>query len=160
MNYMLPTSNYLRRSLLVNHQRTLPVVVDQATRIQEELKSVGASHFGLWKLASRYLPHVIHSDEHIGGAVYGRSDREGAVMLLGTDRRIIFLDKKPLFVNEDEVSYRVVSGVDYSQAGLGCTIRLHTRVKDYEVHTLNKKAALKFLAYIESHLLERNSESK
>lgn len=161
MIYQLPTSNYLRRSLLVNHQRLLPVVPntpDHRTRITNELRQAGATHYGFWKLSIRYLPHVIHPYEHISGVVYGRNDKDGAVMLIATDRRIIFLDKKPLFVNEDEVNYRMVSGIDYSQAGFGCSVTLHTRIKDFTVHTLNKKAAQNFVEYIEQYRLENGKE--
>lgn len=161
MIYQLPTSKYLRRSLLANHQRLLQVVPntsDHKANVQKQLKDIGATKFGLWKLASRYLPHVIHPYETIGGAVYGRNDKQGAVMLIATDRRVIFLDKKPLFVNEDEVTYRMVSGIDYAQAGFGCSVTLHTRVKDYTVHTLNKKAAQNFVEYIEKQRLENGYE--
>ncbi len=156
-----PTSNYLRRSLLVNHQRILPVVpntLDHKKRIEQELRQCGVSHYGLWKLAGRYLPHVIHPYEHIGGVVYGRNNQDGAVMLLATDRRIIFLNKKPLYVNEDEVSYRMVSGIKFSQAGLGCSVKLHTRIKDFTVHTMNRKAAKSFIEYIEAARLENKED--
>jgi len=156
--YTTPTSGYLRRSLLVNKQRTdLPVTidpVDHSRRVKKELRDAGLRGTGLMRLESRYLPHIIHPDEHIGGAIGGYNDN-GFAMLVATDRRIIFLDKKPLFIEEDEVTYNVVSGVKFTHAGFGSIVTLHTRIKDYALRTLNQKAALNFVEYIESRSLER-----
>jgi hypothetical protein len=156
--YTTPTSGYLRRSLLVNKRGIdLPKTVDpidHKKRIKKELRDLGLTGLGLLRLESRYLPHIIHPDEHIGGVVCGYNDN-GFAMLVATDRRIIFLDKKPLFVEEDEVNYKVVSGVKFSHAGIGSVVTLHTRIKDYAVRTLNQKTARNFVEYIESRSLER-----
>jgi len=101
----------------------------------------------------RYLPQIIHPDEELGGIVYGQS-KDGFALLVATDRRVIFLNKKLLFVNEDELNYRVVSGVSFSHAGVGSTVTLHTKVKDYAIRTLNQRCAKKFVEYIELRSLE------
>ncbi len=63
-------------------------------RIKQELKDAGLTSYGLLNSESRYLPQLIHEDEHIGGVVYGKH-KNGLAMLVATDRRVIFLDKKP-----------------------------------------------------------------
>jgi Bacterial PH domain len=161
--YILPTSNFLKRNLQINKKRSsFPKIrkpVSHRSRVLEELRNLGVSKGSLSTMESRYLPTIIHPDEHIGGVVYGDGE-EGFVMLVATDRRIIFLDKKPFFINEDEINYGVVSGVKYSHAGFGTTITLHTRIKDYKIMTFNKKCAEGFVKYIEHHIelrsLERN----
>lgn len=159
--YGLPDTNYLRRTMLANNQRPsramLTHPLSHTERIQLEVKNAGVSKVGHWKLGTRYLPHIIHPNEHIGGVVYGWND-EGSVMLVATDRRIIYLDKKPLFFDEDEVTYDVVSGVSFSKAGLASTVVLHTRVKDYKVKTFNEKSAGIFIECIEAQVLERDAE--
>ncbi len=123
-------------------------------RIIQELKDLGMTRVGLLHGASRYLPSIVHADEHIGGLVYGQN-LDGFVILVATDRRIIYLDKKPLFVNEDEVTYDVVSGINYSHAGWGSTVVLHTRVKDFKIRTFNERCANNFSEYIELRCLEQ-----
>jgi hypothetical protein len=155
--YMLPTSNYLRRSLFINHTKhpwemNVPAASHSA-RIKRELSALGVTKYGLLKQESRYLPNLIHPSEQLGGVVYGRHE-DGSVMLVATDRRVIYVDKKPLFVNEDEITYDVVSGVSFSHVGVGSTVTLHTRIKDYRIRTLNQKCAKRFIAYIESRRLE------
>ena len=94
----------------------------EAERIQTELKAAGVTAFGRLKFASRFLPQVLHEDEHINGVVYGRyAEGTGLLrwvegMLIATDHRVIFLDRKPGFETLDELTYDVVSGVQKSYA--------------------------------------------
>lgn len=129
---------------------------DQAhnLRIMNQLKKLGMKKYGMLRYASRYLPNLIHKDETLHGIVQGWSTM-GSALLVATDRRVIFLDKKPFFTNFDEISFEVVSGVSYSKAGLLSTVTLHTRIKDYAVRTTNQECALKFIDYIETHCLDR-----
>jgi hypothetical protein len=161
--YTLPKSNYLKRSLLVNDRgQVYAMGADPLThgeRIKQELQALGVSAYALWRAESRFLPHIIHPSEHIGGVVYGRLD-DSFAMLVATDRRVIFLDKHPLFVNEDEITYFVVSGVTYNRAGIGATVTLHTRIRDYTFQTLNKHCAEGFVRYIEARCLEHKSEKE
>lgn len=122
-------------------------------RVQNDLRRLGVSKFGMLHLESRYLPTIIHPTEQIGGVVYGRSNKN-YVMLVATDRRVLFLDKKMLFVSRDEATYDVVSGVSYSHAGPSSIVTLHTRIRDYSIRTYNQRCADSFVRYIESRVLE------
>lgn len=131
------------------------VTTSHADRIKQELAAAGISKMGLRSFGSRYLPQIIHQDEHIGGVVYGRQTSDTA-LLVATTQRILFLDKKPLFVDENEVSYDVVSGISFSHAGFGSTLTLHTRIEDYTLHTLNQKAARNFMEFVENQTQVRS----
>lgn len=122
-------------------------------RIIEELTAAGVTWYGRKKPESRYLPNLIHENEHIMGVVYGNSE-VGSVMLVATNRRVIYLDKKLFFVNEDELTYDVVSGVRHWHGGFMTTVTLHSRIRDYTINTINDAAADKFVAYIENRCLE------
>ncbi len=128
---------------------------DKNKRIKDQLKSVGVTKYGLLKTGVNYLSKLIHFDEQIMGAIYGRNS-DGSVMLVATDRRVIYIDKKPFFTNFDELTYDIVSGVSYGQSWMFTTVRLHTRVKDYELHWVNPKCARYFIRFIESNRLERD----
>lgn len=122
-------------------------------RIKKELIEAGVSPFGMLKAEARYLPHVIHLDEKIGGVVGGWYDN-GSAMLIATDRRVIFLDKKPIYTTKDEITYDVVSGVRLDVGGISTNITLHTRIKDYKMKYVNPGCAKKFVRYIEKKQLE------
>ncbi len=131
----------------------IAVSVSHRERVKAALKDVGVGKLGIVSQEGRYLPRIIHQDETIGGAVYGWLNGE-SVMLIATDRRVLFIDKKPLFIHEDEITYDVVSGVSFSHAGLGSLITLHTRIRDYAVRTYNQKALQIFVDYIEKRCLD------
>lgn len=116
-------------------------------------RSILSSAKRVWK-PQRSRP-ASHQGEHIMGVVRGHH-QDGYVMLLATDRRVVFVDKKPLFAKQDELTYDVVSGVSMSTAGFGSTVTLHTKVKDYTIRTFNEKCAAGFVSYIESRRLEHS----
>lgn len=135
---------------------------DHISRIQHELKSLGVSRFGRLKFGIRYLPKLIHEDEHIGGVVYGRYRTGPGLMslaeglLVATDKRVIFLDHKPGYTTSDEVTYDVVSGVEMSSVSFMYSVVLHTKVKNYSIRFANGKCANTFTHYVESRRLENN----
>ncbi len=160
--YALPKSNYLKRSLLVNARGQVydvnPTLLTHSQRIKNDLHRLGVSPYAMWRSESRFLPHIIRPDEQLGGIVYGHC-KEGFAMLIATDRRVVFLDKKPLFINQDEFNYFAITGVTFSQAGPGCKVTLHTRIKDYELQTFNEVCARNFVQYIESQCLDYQGET-
>ncbi len=129
---------------------------EHAKRVKNELIKAGVTGYGLIKAESRYLPQIIHETEHIGGAVYGQFG-VGSAMLVATNHRVIFLDRKPLFTTNDELTYDVVSGVKLNQSGLFNTVVLHTRIADYTLRYVNLKCAQHFVRYIESRRLETDN---
>lgn len=122
-------------------------------RIKDELKAVGVSSVALHKSEGKHLNELIHDDEHIMGAVHGQYD-DGSAMLIATDKRLIFYDKKPLFQTVDELTYDIISGINVIRQGLFSGIVLHTRLGDYALRYVNPKSATIFKKYLETHVLE------
>lgn len=131
-------------------------VTEHEKRIKAELIKAGVSRYGLLKLESRHLPEIIHSGEHIEAVAYGLSNNYSA-MLAATDRRVIFLDRKPFFSITDEITYEMVAGIGYNIQGRFAAVTLHTRLGDYPLRFVNRKAAEKFVHYIEVRRLEQMS---
>jgi general stress protein 26 len=132
-------------------------------RVRSELKDAGMTKYGFFKLATDHLPELIHENEHIKGVIYGRlQGKMDSVMLVATDKRILFVDYKPFYKNADEITYEVVSGVNLTVIGLHAGVVLHTRVKDYALRFVNIECAEKFTHYIEGHIetgIKRASKS-
>ncbi len=129
--------------------------IQHAERVKKELLRAGITRYGLLKMEAKYLPKVIHEDESIGGVVYGRY-KNGSGMLIATNKRVIFLDRKPLFVTNEEVTYDVVSGLELDVRGMLSSITLHTRVKDFVLLYVNQTCATQFKAFVEQIRLEKN----
>lgn len=122
-------------------------------RVRSELSKAGISTYSLLRPTCRYVHRLIHEDEHIGGAIVGRYEA-GTAMLVATDKRVIFLDHKPLVTSSDEITYSVVAGVKHFESGPFAGVTLHTRVQDYQLRYVNKVAAHIFVQFIEGRTLE------
>ncbi|MBL8159276.1 pyridoxamine 5'-phosphate oxidase family protein [Candidatus Saccharibacteria bacterium] len=133
-------------------------------RITRELAKAGATRFGLYKFAGRYLPAILAEDEQIEAAVYGRY-REGAGLislsegwLVATDRRVIFLDHKPFYTSMDEMGYDAVTGVKRTTAGWFSAITLHSKLGDYRIRYANRQCVNNFMQVIETKRLEKSKD--
>ncbi len=132
---------------------TRVITKEHDQRIKQELLQAGLPRLGLLRMESRYLPRVIDHDEVVEAVIYGRMPGVGGAMLVATDKRVIFLDKKPLFVTLDELSYKVVAGVKVINEGIYAQLTLHTRMGDYIIGMLKHVAADKFAKYVEQKSL-------
>lgn len=136
----------------------MKAITNHEKRIKQELIAAGVTPFGMKKFAIKYLPKVIHNNEHIGGIVYGRYSIEGGPnynegALIATDQRVIFLDHKPGYTKKDIIIYDVVSGVNITTA-IFSAVTLHTRLGDFVIRFANPKCANIFKKYIESRRIE------
>ncbi len=128
--------------------------IDHTLRIKKEMRQAGVTPYGSIKMASRYLPEVIHFDESIKGIVYGQSSA-GSVMFVATDKRLLIIDKKPFFTNIDELNYEVLSGVRINSGGIFVGVTVHTKIGDFSLNFVNRKCANKFVSYIERTRIEQ-----
>ncbi|MGZ6005315.1 MAG: PH domain-containing protein [Candidatus Saccharimonadales bacterium] len=130
------------------------------SRIKRELIAAGVSKYGLIKMESRYLPEVIHHDEHVKAVAYGLRNNFSGI-LVATDQRIIYFERKPFYKVMDEVAYTMVSGIRLNARGQRAAVVLHTRIGDYSLRFVNKNAAEKFVRYIDTqHLKQLGQPSK
>lgn len=128
-------------------------VMDHKTRIKQELIAAGVTSYGLRKPTIHNLPSVIHPDEHIKGVIYGWRDKNTAT-IVATDRRLIYMDHKPFFRINDEISYDFVSGISHNAQGRFSGVIIHTRAGDYNLRFVNTECAKVFVQYIESRGIE------
>lgn len=128
--------------------------MDQKTRIRQELIVAGVTSYGLRKPTIHNLPSVIHPDEHIKGVIYGWRDKNTAT-IVATDRRLIYMDHKPFFRINDEISYDFVSGISHNAQGRFSGVIIHTRAGDYNLRFVNTECAKIFVNYIESRGIEQ-----
>lgn len=133
---------------------TAQVTKEHRQRIKDELVAVGLTKYGLHKLESKYLPNIIHDNEHIMGVAFGITKDKNSAMLIATDFRIIYLDRKPGFTITDEVTYDMVGGIGYNIMGSRAAVTLHTRMGDFSLAFVNLRTAEKFIHYVEQRRLE------
>lgn len=135
--------------------------IEHKDRIKEELHRAGVTTLGRYRFSGMYLPEVIHEDEHIEAAIFGRHKELqgffGAVegMLVATDKRVIFIDHRPGYTTMDEFTYDVISGVNITKAIYNASVTLYTKVSNYRLSYVGKESAKKFANFIEERLEKR-----
>ena len=126
---------------------------EKAKRIKRQLLDAGVTAYGLLKAESRYLPKVLHDNEKIEAVIYGQHN-SSSVMVVATDERIVVLDKKPMAVRFDEVSYEVVSGIGLKIGFFFASVTLHTAITNFDLSFVNLRCADKFVRHIEAERLK------
>lgn len=136
-------------------------------QIVPELRQLGAVQYDLWLPESHVLPKVLHPNEKLKGIVYGRYRQEQADLvvigrgaLIATDKRVLLVDRKPLYMRVAAIKYEVISAVVYSKIGIMSTVTIHTRMaKSIHVRTFNQHCAKRFVQAIEDKLYAQPSKT-
>jgi hypothetical protein len=132
-----------------------------AERIKRELREAGVGWFGFLKFGIRYLHKIIHADEHVHGVIFGRyrETKEAPAweegLLVATNLRVLFLDRKPGYLKADDISYDVVSAVEASKAGPFSAVTLYTKMGEFTIRFAKTSCAEKFVRYVEVRRLEQ-----
>lgn len=132
----------------------------QAPDLQSTLKRLGANLYDRHLPETRSLADLLMDNEVMEGIIYGNysltnNPAKGRGALVATNRRILFIDHKPLFQRTTEVTYDVVSGVARSSTGLFGMVTLSTRLGDITVSTRNQRSATTFVHAIETHIFHK-----
>jgi hypothetical protein len=128
--------------------------------LKSDVRHMGADSYDILLPETRMLAVAIDLDEKVEGIVYGRYKQQsnhsiGRGALIATDRRILLIDRKPVYVKCDEIGYMAVSGVSYVRVGVMGTVTLHTRLGDINLRTFNKKCAEGFVKAVEQEVFNR-----
>ena len=134
-------------------QTNVSVSKELLNQVKEELRQRGASSYNMWLPETRYLPHILHKDEHIMGSVFGKY-KDGRGAMIATDQRVLIVNKKPGFFHCDELTFMIVGGITYTRGRLFGFVTLHTRLGDFSFRTFNMKNAANLVDYIETKCLQ------
>lgn len=123
-------------------------------QIKQQLIKLGAVHYDLLLPETRTLHKLVRKDEKIKGVVYGRYHQTngsavGRGVLVATDRRVMLVDKKPLFVRCDEIDYRALESVTYTKIAIAGSVSLRTDMGKIIVRTFNQACARNFIKAVE-----------
>jgi len=133
-------------------------------RVERELRTAGVSNLGMKRLGHRDLYRIVHPDERIQAVAYGRyrdtkklpAWNEG--ILLATDRRVLFLDRKPSFIKLEDIPYDKIAGVESTKAGPSGSVTLFAGANVHALLFVPNRCRQQFVAYLEQRQLEKKQE--
>lgn len=140
--------------------RTGSVPKLQRDVVHAALRLFGADEYDLLLPETRYIAQLLKTDEIILGAVFGKYTKStlpvtGRGLFVITNYRLLLVDKKPLFLQFDEIKFEMVSGIQYSKAFRTISITLNTRVGNFTMRTFNDGCARQFVQSIEDMLFDK-----
>lgn len=127
-------------------------------RIKTDLIKAGIARYNLWLPETKYLVNLLDNDETVLAAVYGHHPYGRGALFL-TQKRVLFIDKKPMFLHFDDINFFVINSVTFTKSWHYGVVTVHSRSGDFIIHTLNEVAALNFVDTLDS-ILEINQMSR
>ena len=121
-------------------------------RILKELREVGVTGYGLLKSETRQLPTIIAQGETIYGCIYGQYE-SGSAMLIATDRRLIFVDRKPMHTILEETAFDQIMDIGADWQPIYARVLVNARARRYIFRYVNIKCARIFVKYLENMVL-------
>lgn len=83
-------------------------------------------HFWLFGRAeARELHKILNPDEEILHCLHGYYNG-GSALLVATDERLLLVDKRPFYLNLEEMRYEAIQGTNFTQHFFQATLQIHS----------------------------------
>ncbi len=99
------------------------------------------------------LAQSIMPDEEIRAAVSGRYEG-GFALLVATDQRLLLIDKKPFFLNLEDMRYDMVSEVEFTAKFMDATVRITTVNKHLSFTSFKQKELRHMTGLVQQRIME------
>lgn len=122
--------------------------------IQTRLKQLGFNPNGWGRTEARELPHILLPDEEVYDLVNGVYEG-GFALLVGTNHRILLIDKKPLnYLTVEDLRFDMISEIDFNSRLIGANMCVSTGTKNLEFWSLNQQRLRKLTSHMQHRMAE------
>jgi hypothetical protein len=121
--------------------------------VETRLAKIGC-HNRFWGRSEvKELQHILMPEEEVMHAVIGRYEN-GFALLVATDRRILLIDKKPMFLSMEDLRYDMISEVDYTSRLIEAAISVRTINKTLKFISFRQDKLRSLTAYMQQKVME------
>ncbi len=125
--------------------------------VEDQLNAIGAE-FSFWGGAEkRELRKILVEGEVIRHCLNGRYEG-GFAMLCATDRRLLLIDKKLLYLMLEDVRYDMISEVDFSHRLVDATMRVCTVNKAVSFTSIHNNTLRELTSYLQDKVMETRQQ--
>lgn len=121
--------------------------------IERQLQEIGMNFKWWGRGESKELERVIEPGETIMHCLNGRYEG-GFAMLCVTDRRLVLIDKKPLYLSLEDISYDMISEVDFDGRLIDSTITVFSITKQLRFTSLKGEKLRQATSYLQRRVIE------
>ncbi len=126
--------------------------------VQGQLRRVGADQNFWGKPELAELPKIMIQGEVIEHVRHGHY-AGGFATLVATNHRLLLVDKKPFFLNVEDIRYDMIAEVDYGHQILGATIHVRSFSKDFKFQSLSKPDLRDITHFIQRKVMEQRGHT-
>jgi len=125
----------------------------QLSEIRNQLSSVGYHPSRFQRAEVKELCQVLSPDERIIDAVNGRYEG-GFALLVATDRRLLLVDRKPMFLTLDSITYSMIQELSLTYRLLNSTVHVFTSNKCLDFNSWSHSHLRSIFSYSQSRTLQ------
>lgn len=127
--------------------------------IERQLQEIGAKFKWWGRGEARELEQVIEPGETIMHCINGRYEG-GFAMLCVTDRRLVLIDKKPLYLSLEDISYDMISEVGFDGRLVDSTITVYSITKQLRFTSLRGEKLRQATSYLQRRVMELRQQPR
>ena len=121
--------------------------------VEEQLKRLGCN-FRFWGRAEiKELSVVLMPGEAIAQCTNGHYEG-GFALLAATDRRLLLIDRKPMYLTLEAISYDMIAEIDFSHRLMNATVRIFTFNKALVFTSWNHARLRTILTYTQNRVAD------
>lgn len=121
--------------------------------VEEQLRRVGGTVRFWGKSTVRELANILMPEEIIAGCVNGRYEG-GFALLAVTNMRLLLVDKKPMFLELEDIRFDMIAELDFSSRLFDNTINVITPTKTLTFKSWNGQRLRAILNYTQQRVME------
>lgn len=121
--------------------------------IEKQLEAIDVKFTWWGKGEARELERIIEPGETIMHCLNGRYEG-GFGMLCVTDRRLVLIDKKPLYLSLEDISYDMISEVNFDGRLIDSTVTVFSISKQLRFTCLRGEKLRQATAYLQRRVME------
>ena len=125
-------------------------MVDYAL-VQSQLNSLGLSYNLFGKPETKELANVLNEGEEIYHCIFGFY-QGGSALLVATSSRLLLIDKRPFFVNLEDIRYEMINEVDFAGRLLDAAVQLHTGSKQLKFRSFADARLRKLCSFVQDQI--------
>lgn len=121
--------------------------------IERQLKAINTKFTWWGKAEAKELEHIIEPGETIMYCINGRYIG-GFAMLCVTNRRVVLIDKKPLYLSLENIRFDMISEVAFDGRLVDSTIKIFCAGKELRFTSLRGEKLRKATSYVQRCVME------
>jgi hypothetical protein len=126
------------------------------SRVSQQLADIGSDFKFCGRAEIRELPKILFDDEDLTHVVFGRY-ASGFALLCATNQRVLFFDKKPMYLTLEDIRYDIISDITFNSRMLDSSITLGTVHKSITFIAYNQEMLRAMSNYVQKRVMHSRS---